>query len=47
MIDEDIELHSFTVSVDYEIVCCTEEEAAEFYESGTAYIVHIEDNGEI
>lgn len=44
---EEVKLHSFTVSVDYEIVCYSEEEAMEYFQSGVENIVHVEDNGEI
>lgn len=47
MCEEEMKLHSFTVSVEYEITCYTEEEALEYFSSGSESIVHIEDNGEI
>ncbi|MBR1611885.1 MAG: hypothetical protein IJ672_10490 [Methanobrevibacter sp.] len=43
----DNKLHSFTVSVDYEITCYSEEEAIEFFGDGEPMIVHVEDNGAI
>lgn len=45
--EEEMKLHSFTVSVDYEITCYTEEEAESFFESGSPIVVHVEDNGPI
>ena len=47
MCEEEMKLHSFTVSVDYEIVCYTVEEALACFSSGSENIVHVEDNGEI
>ena len=40
-------LHSYTVSVDYEICCFSEEEAESEYINGDGTVVHIHDNGEI
>lgn len=45
--EDELKLHSFTVSVDYEITCFTEEEAESFFENGSPTIVYIEDNGPI
>ena len=47
MCEEEMKLHSFTVSVEYEIVCFTEQEAIAYFSSGSENIVHVEDNGEI
>ena len=47
MCEEEMKLHCFTVSVDYEITCYTEEEALACFSSGSENIVHVEDNGEI
>lgn len=44
---EDMKLHSFTVSVDFEITCYSEEEAREFCLDGIPNIIHVEDNGAI
>lgn len=45
--EEEMKLHSFIVSVDYEISCYTEEEAESMYSSGCPVVVHIEDLGPI
>lgn len=47
MREEEMKLHSFTVSVEYEITCYTEEEALACFSSGSENIIHVEDNGEI
>lgn len=47
MCEEEMKLHSFTVSVEYEIVCFTEQEAIACFSSGSENIVRVEDNGEI
>lgn len=46
--EEEIELHSYTVSAEFEITACSEEEAEEFFMDGSLIsVVHIEDNGPI
>ncbi len=46
--EEEIELHSYTVVAEFEITACSEEEAEEFFMDGSLITVHdIEDNGPV
>lgn len=45
--NNEVKLHSFTVSVDYTIECYSDEEALAFFDTAEPIIVHVEDNGPI
>ena len=46
--EEEIELHSYTIVAEFEVTACSEEEAEEFFMDGSLIAVHdIEDNGPV
>ena len=47
MCEEEMKLHSFVVSVEYEVTCYTEDEALSFYAEGQGNIVDVCDMGAI